>query len=108
MILLFYFFPFFPFFFFSFNRQFLGLLLTYSFGTTMTDQCRTNFYVNPSDSIVAIMDDDAPIMTGKILGASRPYNTEVPEALYHHSDFNDTWLNRTTLVYADEVNNVFS
>ena len=74
----------------------------------MTDQCRTNFYVNPSDSVVAIMDDDAPTGRMNVMGASLVFpETEVPEALLHHSDFNESWLNRTTLVYADEVMPLF-
>ena len=84
----------------------------------MTDQCRTNFYVNPSDAVVAIMDDNAPTRfrntmwdwrTNLIVGGA---DTEAGKrnAAAAGSDwlaFNESWLDRTMLVYADEVNNNF-
>ena len=116
IFLLFLLFLFFLNFFISFNRQFLGLLLTFSFGTTMTDQCRTNFYVNPSDSVVAIMDDerDSSSMTRYDRKTSLMNSCDLTSdgwftknCILDANDFNESWLDRTTLVYADEVMPMF-
>ena len=81
----------------------------------MTDQCRTNFYVNPSDSVVAIMDDerDSSSMTRYDRKTSLMNSCDVTSdgftknCILDANDFNESWLDRTTLVYADEVNNNF-
>lgn len=86
--------------------QFITLIVTYCWGD-VTHPCQSTFVVDPSKSVIAVMNQDAPLVRNFKITAlgtmSESYKPLAPEALEHSTDGNTTWMNHSTLVYADEI-----
>ena len=83
-------------------------------GDDITSQCRFKFAVNPSRSVIAILNHNATYRAGSALGASEYYSTETPTIFdatttatktMNEEELVEEWMysNNVTFVYADTI-----